>query len=67
VTFSWSDTNLLSPSANGAPAQDDQGSVHPAHLLLGSYALSLVRDKLTTMAADIDTWESLTRSTDGQP
>jgi hypothetical protein len=24
-----------------------------------------VRDKLTTMAADIDTWESLTRSTDG--
>jgi hypothetical protein len=37
----------------------------PAHLLLGSDALSLVRDKLTAMAADIDTWESLTRSTDG--
>jgi NAD(P)-dependent dehydrogenase (short-subunit alcohol dehydrogenase family) len=39
----------------------------PAHLLLGSDALSLVRDKLTAMSADIDTWESLTRSTDGQP
>ena len=37
----------------------------PAHLLLGSDALGLVRDKLTAMAADIDTWESLTRSTDG--
>jgi NAD(P)-dependent dehydrogenase (short-subunit alcohol dehydrogenase family) len=37
----------------------------PAHLLLGSDALALVRDKLTAMAADIDTWESLTRSTDG--
>jgi NAD(P)-dependent dehydrogenase (short-subunit alcohol dehydrogenase family) len=37
----------------------------PAHLLLGSDALALVRDKLTSMAADIDTWESLTRSTDG--
>lgn len=37
----------------------------PAHLLLGSDALGLVRDKLTAMAADIDRWESLTRSTDG--
>ena len=37
----------------------------PAHLLLGSDALSLVRDKLAAMAADIDTWGSLTRSTDG--
>ena len=37
----------------------------PAHLLLGSDALSLVRDKLAAMAADIDTWEKLTRSTDG--
>jgi NAD(P)-dependent dehydrogenase (short-subunit alcohol dehydrogenase family) len=37
----------------------------PAHLILGSDALDLVRDKLTAMAADIDTWESLTRSTDG--
>ena len=37
----------------------------PAHLLLGSDALGLVREKLTGMAADIATWESLTRSTDG--
>ena len=37
----------------------------PAHLLLGSDALGLVRDKLAQMAADISEWESLTRSTDG--
>lgn len=37
----------------------------PAHLILGSDALSLVREKLAAMAADIDTWEALTRSTDG--
>jgi NAD(P)-dependent dehydrogenase (short-subunit alcohol dehydrogenase family) len=37
----------------------------PAHLLLGSDALALVREKLAAMAVDIDTWESLTRSTDG--
>jgi hypothetical protein len=37
----------------------------PAHLLLGSDALSLVRGKLAALATDIDAWESLTRSTDG--
>jgi len=37
----------------------------PAHLLLGSDAISLVRDKLIALAADIDKWENLTRSTDG--
>jgi NAD(P)-dependent dehydrogenase (short-subunit alcohol dehydrogenase family) len=37
----------------------------PAHLLLGSDALELVRGKLAALAADIDTWESITRSTDG--
>ena len=37
----------------------------PAHLLLGSDALALVRDKLTVMAVDIDRWDDLTRSTDG--
>jgi NAD(P)-dependent dehydrogenase (short-subunit alcohol dehydrogenase family) len=37
----------------------------PAHLLLGSDALALVRDKLASMAAEIDTWEDLSRSTDG--
>jgi len=37
----------------------------PAHLLLGSDALELVRGKLATLAADIDAWETVTRSTDG--
>lgn len=37
----------------------------PAHLLLGSDALGLVRDKLTVLAQEIDAWESVTRSTDG--
>jgi NAD(P)-dependent dehydrogenase (short-subunit alcohol dehydrogenase family) len=36
----------------------------PEHLLLGSDALKLVRDKLTAYAAEIDRWENLTRSTD---
>ncbi len=36
----------------------------PVHLLLGSDALKLVRDKLAGMAAEIDRWEALTRSTD---
>ncbi|QWA12427.1 oxidoreductase [Sodalis ligni] len=37
----------------------------PAHLLLGSDALALVRDKLTQYALEIDAWEKVTRSTDG--
>lgn len=37
----------------------------PAHLLLGSDALSLVRDRLKDYTAEIDAWEELTRSTDG--
>jgi NAD(P)-dependent dehydrogenase (short-subunit alcohol dehydrogenase family) len=37
----------------------------PAHLLLGSDALGLVRDKLNRAASEIDQWEALTRSTDG--
>lgn len=37
----------------------------PAHLLLGSDALNLVRDKLSHTAREIDQWEALTRSTDG--
>jgi NAD(P)-dependent dehydrogenase (short-subunit alcohol dehydrogenase family) len=36
----------------------------PAHLLLGSDALGLVRDKLQRAAIEIDQWEALTRSTD---
>jgi NAD(P)-dependent dehydrogenase (short-subunit alcohol dehydrogenase family) len=37
----------------------------PAHLLLGSDALALVRDKLHRTAESIEQWESLSRSTDG--
>ncbi|HEI8868878.1 oxidoreductase [Serratia sp. AKBS12] len=37
----------------------------PVHLLLGSDALSLVREKLQAYAAEIDDWEALSRSTDG--
>lgn len=37
----------------------------PAHLLLGSDALGLVREKLAAMQTEIDAWETLTRSTDG--
>ncbi|MBU6953984.1 oxidoreductase [Hahella sp. HN01] len=37
----------------------------PAHLLLGSDALELVREQLQALQRDIDAWESLTRSTDG--
>lgn len=37
----------------------------PAHLLLGSDALGLVRGKLAALAAEIDAWEAVTRSTDG--
>jgi hypothetical protein len=36
----------------------------PAHLLLGSDALRLVRDKLKNAASEIDQWEALSRSTD---
>jgi NAD(P)-dependent dehydrogenase (short-subunit alcohol dehydrogenase family) len=37
----------------------------PIHLLLGSDALSLVRQKLGALDKEIDQWEKLTRSTDG--
>lgn len=40
-------------------------STPPAHLLLGSDALGLVRNRLTAFAAEIDEWETVTRSTDG--
>lgn len=36
-----------------------------AHLLLGSDALGLVREKLSVLTAEIDAWETVTRSTDG--
>jgi NAD(P)-dependent dehydrogenase (short-subunit alcohol dehydrogenase family) len=37
----------------------------PTHLLLGSDALSLVRQKLEALGKEIEQWEKLTRSTDG--
>jgi NAD(P)-dependent dehydrogenase (short-subunit alcohol dehydrogenase family) len=37
----------------------------PAHLLLGSDAIDLVRQKLSSMGKEIDQWEAVTRSTDG--
>ena len=38
----------------------------PAHLLLGSDALQLVRQKIASWSQEIDQWEALTRSTDGE-
>lgn len=37
----------------------------PAHLLLGSDALTLVREKLSGLQETFDRWEQVTRSTDG--
>jgi NAD(P)-dependent dehydrogenase (short-subunit alcohol dehydrogenase family) len=37
----------------------------PAHLLLGSDALDLVRAKLSSLADEITQWEAVSRSTDG--
>ena len=42
-----------------------ESSNPPAHLLLGSDALTLVRQKMESFSAEIDRWEALTRSTDG--
>jgi len=36
----------------------------PVHLLLGSAALELVKAKLAALGAEIDAWETLSRSTD---
>ncbi|SDY27572.1 Short-chain dehydrogenase [Lysobacter sp. yr284] len=37
----------------------------PAHLLLGSDALRLVREKTVGLLQELDRWEAVTRSTDG--
>lgn len=42
-----------------------EAEVPPRHLLLGSDALGLVRQKLAALGEEITRWESLTRSTDG--
>ena len=36
----------------------------PAHLLLGTDAVNLVREKLASLGAEIDAWEQVSRSTD---
>ena len=36
----------------------------PVHLLLGSDALTLVRDKMTWLSSEIDKWQDTTKSTD---
>lgn len=42
-----------------------EAPVPPRHLLLGSDALGLVRQKLRALEEEISHWEALTRSTDG--
>lgn len=42
-----------------------EAPVPPRHLLLGSDALGLVRQKLSALEEEITRWETLTRSTDG--
>lgn len=42
-----------------------QSDAPPAHLLLGSDALALVRGKLAALADELNAWETLTVSTDG--
>ncbi|MDB6142870.1 MAG: Short-chain dehydrogenase/reductase [Pseudomonas sp.] len=42
-----------------------QSESPPAHLLLGSDALQVVRDRLASLSKEIDAWEALSRSTDG--
>jgi len=37
----------------------------PAHLVLGSDALALIRQKLASLQQELSDWEELTRSTDG--
>lgn len=56
----------------GDPAKAARAMLHliasespPAHLLLGSDALELVRQKLSGLNAEFDRWEAVTRSTDG--
>ena len=56
----------------GDPAKAARAMLHiiasdspPAHLLLGSDAIDLVRQKWASLAEEIDRWETVTRSTDG--
>ena len=40
-----------------------EGERPPLHLVLGADALDLIRQKITDLQRDLDTWETLTRST----
>lgn len=51
--------------AAAAMLQLIESAAPPAHLLLGSDALALVRDKLNAMSAEIAECEEVSRSTDG--
>jgi NAD(P)-dependent dehydrogenase (short-subunit alcohol dehydrogenase family) len=42
-----------------------EAAAPPTHLLLGSDALQLVRDKLANLGRDLDAWEEVSVSTDG--
>lgn len=42
-----------------------QSDSPPAHLLLRSDAIDLVRQKLSLLAEEIDQWEAITCTTDG--
>ncbi|HBO1215541.1 TPA: oxidoreductase [Pseudomonas aeruginosa] len=53
------------PKAARAMLQAIDAENPPAHLLLGSDALGLVRQKLKALEEEIATWEKVTRSTDG--
>ena len=57
----------LGNPAKAAKAMLDiiESDAPPTHLLLGSDALGLVRNRLSEMAREIDAWEALTVSTDG--
>ena len=57
----------LGDPAKAARAMLDiiESDTPPAHLLLGSDALKLVRARLAEMSREIDAWEAVTVSTDG--
>ena len=42
-----------------------ESAAPPTHLVLGSDALSLIRQKITSLQDELSQWEELTRSTDG--
>jgi NAD(P)-dependent dehydrogenase (short-subunit alcohol dehydrogenase family) len=59
--------NQLGDPAKAARAMLEviESDAPPAHLLLGSDALALVREKLAGLQVEFDRWEQVTRSTDG--